>query len=144
MSRLPRNSAVSGWRLFGLGAALGLALVLGACAEVEEQGDKPIQVEIPAAAPRTLGVETPASAENQKMIALFGGEYHDPAAEQFVNGILLKLAKAGDDPEQPYTGDDPQFADRQRLRHAAGPYLCDARPSGAGQRCFRSRRGYGA
>ncbi len=102
MSRLPRNSAVSGWRLFGLGAALGLALALGACAEVEEQGDKPIQVEIPAAAPRTLGVETPASAENQKMIALFGGEYHDPAAQQFVNGILLKLAKAGDNPEQPY------------------------------------------
>ncbi len=102
MPCLPRNSAASGWRLFGLGAALGLMLVLGACAEVEEQGDKPIQVEIPAAAPRTLGVETPASAENQKMIALFGGEYHDPAAAQFVNGILLKLAKAGDNPEQPY------------------------------------------
>jgi predicted Zn-dependent protease len=98
----PRKSAASGWRLFGLGAALGLTLVLSACAEVEEQGDKPIQVEIPAAAPRTLGVETPASAENQKMIALFGGEYHDPAAEQFVNGILLKLAKAGDNPEEPY------------------------------------------
>ncbi|MGP8231417.1 MAG: M48 family metalloprotease [Methylovirgula sp.] len=96
------KSAVSGWRLFALGSALALALGLGACAEVEEQGEKPIQVEVPAAAPRTLGVETPASAENQKMIALFGGEYHDAAAEQFVNGILLKLAKAGDNPEQPY------------------------------------------
>ncbi|MDR3407140.1 MAG: M48 family metalloprotease [Methylovirgula sp.] len=98
MLRLPRKSAVSGWRL----VALALAFALGACAEVEEQGEKPIQVEVPAAAPRTLGVETPASAENQKMIALFGGEYHDASAEQFVNGILLKLAKAGDNPEQPY------------------------------------------
>ena len=41
------------------------------------------------------GSRRPASAENQKMIALFGGEYHDAAAEQFVNGILLKLAQGG-------------------------------------------------
>jgi predicted Zn-dependent protease len=98
----PRQSAASGRRLFALAAMLAALLTLGACAEVEEQGEKPIQVEVPAAAPRTLGVETPASAENQKMVALFGGAYQDPRAEQFVNGILLKLAKAGDNPEEPY------------------------------------------
>ncbi len=91
-------------RRFGSGRrllAIALALALGACAAMEDQG-KPIAVEVPAAAPRTLGLETPASAENQKMVALFGGEYHDAAAEHFVNGILLKLAKAGENPEQPY------------------------------------------
>jgi predicted Zn-dependent protease len=86
-----------GWR----SVALVLAFALAACAEVEDQG-KPLTVDVPAAAPKTLGVETPASAENQKMVALFGGEYHDPAAKQFIDDILLKLAKAGDNPEQPY------------------------------------------
>jgi predicted Zn-dependent protease len=69
---------------------------------MEEQGSRPIAADVPAAAPRTLGVETPASAEQQQMIAQFGGEYHDPAAEQFVNQILLKLANAGENPSEPY------------------------------------------
>jgi predicted Zn-dependent protease len=102
MPPAPRQSVAFGRRVFALAATLAALLTLGACAEVEEQGDKPLQVEVPAAAPRMLGVETPASAENQKMVALFGGAYHDPQAEQFVNGILLKLAKAGDNPEAPY------------------------------------------
>jgi predicted Zn-dependent protease len=95
MIRTPRHFGM-------LLAALAFALALGACAAMEDQSDKPIAVDVPAAAPRTLGLETPASAENQKMVAAFGGEYHDPAVEHFVNDILLKLAKAGDDPEQPY------------------------------------------
>ena len=98
----PRQSATSGRRLFALAAMLAALLTLGACAEVEEQGEKPIQVEVPAAAPRTLGVETPASAENKKMIALFGGEYHSPEAERYLNDILIKLAKSGGAPTEPY------------------------------------------
>jgi predicted Zn-dependent protease len=97
MTRARRYLGGSVW----LSLTLVLSLALGACADVEDQG-KPIAVDLPAAAPRTLGVETPASAENQKMVALFGGQYHDPAATKFVNGILLKLAKAGDNPDQPY------------------------------------------
>jgi predicted Zn-dependent protease len=97
MVRMQRGFDRWGWRSI----ALVLAFALAACAEVEDQG-KPLAVDVPAAAPKTLGVETPASAENQKMVALFGGEYSDPAAKQFIDDILLKLAKAGDNPEQPY------------------------------------------
>ncbi len=83
-------------------AALGAALGLAACSAMEQQGGGPITADVPAAAPHTTGVETPASAEHQKMIALFGGEYNYPSAEQFVDGILVKLANAGDNPSQPY------------------------------------------
>ncbi|HEY5226320.1 MAG TPA: M48 family metalloprotease, partial [Methylovirgula sp.] len=78
------------------------ALALGGCAMMESQGEKPLTAEIPAAAPRTLGVETLASAEHKKMIALYGGEYRYPSAERFLNAILVKLAKTGDSPANPY------------------------------------------
>jgi predicted Zn-dependent protease len=83
--------------------ALGLAvLAAGGCALMEKQGEKPISAEIPAAAPRTLGVETLSAAENKKMIAMFGGEYRYPSAEQFLNEILAKLAATDSAPGEPY------------------------------------------
>ncbi|MFZ0559309.1 MAG: M48 family metalloprotease [Methylovirgula sp.] len=78
------------------------ALVLAGCSLMEQQGTKPISADVPIAAPRTLGIESPDTVENQKMIALFGGEYHYPAAEQFVDDMLVKLANASDNPGQPY------------------------------------------
>ncbi|HTJ03377.1 MAG TPA: M48 family metalloprotease [Methylovirgula sp.] len=87
----------------GKAATLVACLWLASCAVLEQQGSKPISAEIPAAAPRTLGVETLSSAEHKKMIANFGGEYHDPAAEHFLNDILVKLAKSGGEPTDPYT-----------------------------------------
>ncbi len=69
---------------------------------MEQQGTKPISADVPIAAPRTLGIETPDTAENQKMVALFGGEYRYPSAEQFVDALLVKLANASDNPGQPY------------------------------------------
>jgi predicted Zn-dependent protease len=78
------------------------ALALAGCAMMEQQGEKPVKAEIPAAAPRTLGVETLASAEHKKIIALYGGQYHDPAAEHFLNAMLVKLAKTGGNPTDPY------------------------------------------
>jgi predicted Zn-dependent protease len=83
--------------LLGLGA-----LLLAGCSMMEQQGTNPVSADVPIAAPRTMGVESPDTAENQKMIALFGGEYHYPAAEQFVDDVLVKLANAGDNPGQPY------------------------------------------
>ena len=66
----PHSMIRSQHRRFGmLLAALAFALALAACAAMEDQGEKPIAVDVPAAAPRTLGLETPASAENQKMVA---------------------------------------------------------------------------
>jgi predicted Zn-dependent protease len=79
----------------------GLAVLAG-CSLMEQQGTKPISADVPIAAPRTLGIESPDTAENQKMIALFGGEYHYPSAEQFVDELLVKLANASDNPGQPY------------------------------------------
>lgn len=83
--------------------ALAFALAVAGCAIMENQGERRLTAEIPAAAPRTLGVETLSSAEHKKMIALFGGEYHFPAAEHFLNDLLVKLAKADSEPSDPYT-----------------------------------------
>jgi predicted Zn-dependent protease len=96
--RVPRRRSLlpPAWRI-GLAA-----LLLASCSMMEQQGTNPISADVPIAAPHTLGLESPDTAENQKMIALFGGEYSYPAAEQFVDDMLVKLANAGDDPGQPY------------------------------------------
>jgi predicted Zn-dependent protease len=78
------------------------ALLLAGCSLMEQQGASPVSADVPIAAPRTMGIESPDTAEHQKMIALFGGEYNYPSAEQFVDDMLVKLANAGDTPEQPY------------------------------------------
>jgi predicted Zn-dependent protease len=78
------------------------ALILAGCSLMEQQGASPVSADVPIAAPRTMGIESPDTAEHQKMIALFGGEYNYPSAEQFVDDMLVKLANAGDTPEQPY------------------------------------------
>ena len=97
----PRLRAPAGRRARAA-IVLGVALLLGACAAMEQQGAPALPIETPAAAPRVLGVETQVSAEHKRMIALFGGEYHDPAAERYLNEILLKLANAADTPSEPY------------------------------------------
>ncbi len=92
-------------KLIEVGLQLGLllaALALAGCAMMEHQGVKPLTAEIPAAAPRTLGVETLSSAEHKKMIAAFGGEYSYPSAERFLNDMLVKLAKADTESSEPY------------------------------------------
>jgi predicted Zn-dependent protease len=81
---------------------VAMALIVAGCAMMENQGEKPLTAEIPAAAPRTLGVETLSSAEHKKMIAAFGGEYRYPSAEHFLNDVLVKLAKTESDSSEPY------------------------------------------
>jgi predicted Zn-dependent protease len=78
------------------------ALLLAGCSLMEQQGTNTVSADVPIAAPRTMGLESPDTAEHQKMIALFGGEYTYPSAEQFVDAMLVKLANAGDNPGQPY------------------------------------------
>jgi len=77
------------------------ALVLTSCSSLEVQGVKPSPADIPAAAPKTLGVEA-ANAEHRRMVALFGGEYHDARVERYLNDVLVKLANAADRPGEPY------------------------------------------
>ena len=80
-----------------------LALSLAGCATLERQGELPQQgPAIPPAAPRTVGVDALTTAEHKKLVAQFGGEYHWPAAESYLNAILVKLAASSDVPTTPY------------------------------------------
>ncbi len=90
------------WRLISRGILLLAAFALAGCAMMESQGVKPLTAGIPAAAPRTVGVETLSSAEHKKMIAMFGGEYSYPSAERFLNDMLVKLAKTDGAYSEPY------------------------------------------
>ena len=40
--------------------------------------------------------------ERKKLIALYGGEYQWPKAQNYLNEVLVKLAKASDTPTRPY------------------------------------------
>ncbi|HMN71184.1 MAG TPA: M48 family metalloprotease [Rhodoblastus sp.] len=90
-------------RAFGRAGVFALALALAGCATLERQGELPQQgPAVPPAAPRTVGVDALTTAEHKKLVAQFGGEYHWPAAEAYLNAILVKLAAASDVPTTPY------------------------------------------
>ena len=89
-----------------LGPMLALVAVLGGCAgNLEDQPQATpasLTVPLPPAAPRTTGVDSPAAREHKQLTAFFGGEYHAPAIERFVDDVLVKLAAASDTPSQVY------------------------------------------
>jgi len=43
-----------------------------------------------------------ASPERKRLMEAFGGEYHAPAIESFLNGVLVKLTPASDGSERPF------------------------------------------
>jgi len=57
---------------------------------------------VPARAPKTTGLQTAASAQQQQLIAKFGGRYDWPPAERYLNSILKRLAAASAKPSQVY------------------------------------------
>jgi predicted Zn-dependent protease len=79
-------------------AALSLVLAVGACASLEHVGVPPLTSAVPAEAPKTLSIDSPASLEAKRLAATFGGEYRAPAAEAYLNDILAKLAQASEIP----------------------------------------------
>jgi predicted Zn-dependent protease len=79
-------------------AALSLLLALGGCASLEHVGVPPLSSVVPAEAPKTLSIDSPASLEAKRLAATFGGEYRAPAAEAYLNDILAKLAQASEIP----------------------------------------------
>jgi predicted Zn-dependent protease len=79
---------------------LAALLLLAGCATLERQGAVP-QAPMPTAAPKALG-DTPEEIERKKLIALYGGDYRWPKAENYLNEVLVRLAKASDTPTQPY------------------------------------------
>jgi predicted Zn-dependent protease len=75
-------------------AALVAALLLAACATMDNQGVVPVApIEAPAA-PKVI-TESTSSAEHKRMVALFGGEYKDPAVEKYLDGVVQKFAATG-------------------------------------------------
>jgi predicted Zn-dependent protease len=92
-----RHARRAGRAMRGLAAA-ALLLGLGACASLEHVGVPPLATAVPAAAPKTLSIDSPASLEAKRLAATFGGEYRAPAAEAYLNDILAKLAQASEIP----------------------------------------------
>jgi predicted Zn-dependent protease len=83
----------------GLAAVAAAALIaLAGCASLERVGEAPLTPAVPAQAPRTLAIESPASLEAKRLAATFGGDYRAPAAEAYLNDILVKLANASETP----------------------------------------------
>ncbi|WP_158809192.1 M48 family metalloprotease [Beijerinckia sp. L45] len=97
------SAALSRLRAEAARALLAAAVVasLAGCAAMDSQGDPAVPIEAPAAAPHVL-VESASSAEHKRMVALFGGEYKDAAAERYLNGVLAKFADAIDDENRTY------------------------------------------
>ncbi len=76
-----------------LAALLGGPIVLAGCATMDNQGVTVEPIEAPAA-PRVI-TESTSSAEHKRMVALFGGDYKDPAVEHYLDGVLAKFAATG-------------------------------------------------
>jgi predicted Zn-dependent protease len=100
------KSKSSTFRLEILGRALALlcAVTLAGCAELERQG----QMFSPPAPPPPTPPTKPAppkpenrgSVQHKELLAQFGGEYQAPAAERYLDAILVKLAQASEMPGQ--------------------------------------------
>lgn len=95
---------MSAWRV---GATLFLMLVgcamLGGCAQFEQQGQLfSTSPPLPPTKPQLNAqrVDNRGSVQHKELLAQFGGEYRAPAAENYLNGVLAKLAAGGDSPGQ--------------------------------------------
>ncbi|MDE2578281.1 MAG: M48 family metalloprotease [Hyphomicrobiales bacterium] len=90
-------------------AAVALAAALSGCSTIDQQAVLGPPQQLPQAtpaappqAPRTVGVDPLTAAEHKRLVAQFGGEYRWPAAENYLNAILVRLAAASDNPSAPY------------------------------------------
>jgi len=88
-------------RIIRIAAGL-FAVGLSACAELEHQGK--IFAPLPPVRPRSAnGADSRGSVEHKELLAQFGGQYRAPAAERYLDDVLVKLAAASDTPGQtPY------------------------------------------
>lgn len=83
--------------------AIVTAALLSACAGIMEPHiDRPFKAAVPLPPARKLSADPKPSPEHARMIALFDGEYRFPAAERYLNDILVKLAEAGEPGNDPY------------------------------------------
>ncbi len=83
-----------------IAVSLGLA---GCGSSVDDQAKVvEVTVPLPPSAPRTTGVDSPATREHKQLVAYFGGEYRAAATERYLDEVLAKLAAASDTPAQVY------------------------------------------
>jgi predicted Zn-dependent protease len=82
--------------------AVSFAVALVGCADLEHQGR--IFAPLPPPRPQTQNARPSAdprgSVEHKELLAQFGGQYHAPNAERYLDDILVKLAAASDTPSQ--------------------------------------------
>jgi predicted Zn-dependent protease len=86
--------------------------LLSACADLEHQGQlftAPVDsIERQTDAGGRIGPPAPqiddrSAVQHRELVAQFGGEYHAPTTEHYLNDVLAKLAAASDAPaQQPY------------------------------------------
>ncbi len=81
--------------------AMALATTLDGCASLDQKTVAEV-MPVPAAAPRTTGVDSPAVREHKQLVHLFGGEYHAVAVEKLLDDVLVKLVPASDMPTLSY------------------------------------------
>ena len=86
------------WRRVLAAAAGALSLGVAACASIEAP---PAPAKVALAAAESHPAIRP-NPERKRLMQAFGGEYHAPAIESDLNGILLKLAPAPIASAQPY------------------------------------------
>jgi predicted Zn-dependent protease len=81
-------------------AAAIFAFGLASCAELEHQGK--ILAPTPPPRPRSIAnsADSRTAVEHKELLTQFGGQYRAPAAERYLNEILVKLAGASDTPTQ--------------------------------------------
>lgn len=101
-SRLPRSRfSIKPSKLWRL-VVVACAAAASSCAELERQGQlfsvPPPQVE--QGKPAAPKADNRSSVQHKELLAQFGGEYSAPAAERYLDAILVKLAQASDTPGQ--------------------------------------------
>jgi predicted Zn-dependent protease len=82
-----------------LGALL-LAALLAGCAG--DQDASSLIAPVPAAAPRTTGLERQAGREHARLVAAFGGEYAAPEARRLLAEVSARLSPATERPNEFY------------------------------------------
>jgi len=100
-----RRTNVDQWRAPTRLATLLAAVTVGSCAQLDQQSAlfTPPSAAVVAPAPKPPAEVNRSAVQHKELVAQFGGEYRAPVAEAYLNGVLARLAKSGDEPNQsPY------------------------------------------
>jgi predicted Zn-dependent protease len=94
-----RRRAASLWRSLLTALTAALCLNVAACASIDAP---PAPANLAPAAASRAPTGAPVAPERKRLIEAFGGEYHAPQTESYLNSVLMKLSPASDGSAQPY------------------------------------------